>query len=89
MVVIGKEKYISACKNSFTSLMRKVNSISSVCLNVSFLTSLGEDPETDFKYNKFRNQFAIGNFINHPPKDKEPNVMSHAIDFLVNLYVFV
>lgn len=45
----------------------------------------GDDPQYGQIYNKYRNFFAIGNYINHPPKDKEPNVMSHALDFLIDL----
>merc|ERR1712137_724680 len=30
---------------------------------------------------KFRNPFAIGNYINHPPKDTPSNVLSYAYNF--------
>jgi hypothetical protein len=30
---------------------------------------------------KFRNPFAIANYLNHPPKGGQPNVFCHGYDF--------
>jgi len=40
-----------------------------------------ESSVLDFGALKFRNQFGVGNYINHPPKDVLPNVAICGIDF--------
>lgn len=35
---------------------------------------------------KYRNPFAVGQYINHPPKGNLPNVMSFTYDFPIDVY---
>src|SRR5690349_3255342 len=62
-----------------TNIRECMRSLSSV----SFILGSQIIPD-DLK--KYRNPFGIGHFINHPPKDIAPNVMSYFYDFHVDMY---
>jgi hypothetical protein len=60
--------------------LRAYNSLKQI---QQFAMARGEDESSllDFGALKFRNQFGVGNYINHPPKDVLPNVAICGIDF--------
>jgi hypothetical protein len=46
-------------------------------------TKINED-----ELRKFKNPFGIANYINHPPKGQQANVMVYSYDFPADTYVY-